>query len=131
MKVQLPAFVFWLCGGSAMLIIALALPLWLRRVPPNALYGARFAATLVAPEIWYRVNARGGRDLALVGSAYLAAICVLAMRPGWRQPTVLLPVTGGFLVLLLVCTFRLSRFADRLAREAVNREITHGLPNER
>jgi hypothetical protein len=116
----IPTFVFWLCGASGILIIALALPLWLRRVPPNVLYGARFAGTLATPEVWYLVNARAGRELALIGAVYLIAICALAANPVWRGPVPLLFVTGGLIVSLVSNTIRLSRFATRLARETKN-----------
>ena len=57
-----PAFVVVICFASGLLLIAAGIPLWLGRVPPNALYGVRFASTLSDDGIWYEINARCGRN---------------------------------------------------------------------
>jgi uncharacterized membrane protein len=53
--------------GLGVLFIALAIPLILRRVPPNGFYGLRVPATFVDKWVWYEANARTGRDLAVLG----------------------------------------------------------------
>ena len=56
-----------LTSSSGLLIFVLALPLILRRVPPNKLYGVRTRASFASESDWYRINAIGGRYLAVSG----------------------------------------------------------------
>lgn len=49
------------------LLVALALPLILRKVPPNPWYGLRVAATFADKWVWYEANARSGRDFLILG----------------------------------------------------------------
>jgi hypothetical protein len=67
---------------GALVVIALALPLMQRRVPPNGLYGLRVSATLSDEWVWYEANAASGRDLLKLGFAQLvAATLPLAFLP--------------------------------------------------
>ena len=52
---------------SSLLIAALGVPLWLEKVPPNALYGFRTPLTVHQPDVWYPVNKASGRDLVISG----------------------------------------------------------------
>jgi hypothetical protein len=52
---------------SSVLIVLLALPLMLRRIPPNPLYGLRVPATYKDEQVWYDANAASGRDFAIFG----------------------------------------------------------------
>lgn len=61
-----------LITGSGMLIALLSIPLILRRVPPNALYGIRTKASFSSDADWYRINAIGGRYLAGSGTVLIA-----------------------------------------------------------
>jgi uncharacterized membrane protein len=56
-----------LIAGSGLLILLLAIPMILRRVPPNAIYGVRTEASFASDSDWYRINAIGGRYLAVSG----------------------------------------------------------------
>lgn len=114
MTQPLPAFLFWLCGGSGVLMVVVAIPLWLRRVPPNRIYGARFSATLSDPYVWYEINALAGRELALIGAVYALLIAGIALRPGWNNAAALLIVTGLWVVALLIVTVHLASAANRL-----------------
>ena len=67
-----PWFVLAPCYLTGAIIIALGVPLLRKRVPPNWLYGVRFPATMADERVWYAINARGGRDLILIGSFYIA-----------------------------------------------------------
>src|SRR4030095_15419198 len=53
--------------GCGVLICALAIPLVLRRVPPNGIYGIRTKASFASESDWYRINSIGGRYLAVSG----------------------------------------------------------------
>ena len=63
-------------GGSYLLFILAAIPLYLRRVPPNALYGFRTSKTKSNPDIWYAANAQAGKDLMVAGAFLLVALLV-------------------------------------------------------
>ena len=47
--------------GCAALFIAVALPLILRKIPPNRVYGFRVPTTLNDPTAWYEANDTFGR----------------------------------------------------------------------
>ena len=50
-----------------MLEIIMGIPLLLRKVKPNALYGFRTPKTRSSDEIWYKVNKYVGRDFLIAG----------------------------------------------------------------
>ena len=56
-----------LTAATGLLIFALAIPLIRRRVPPNGIYGIRTRAAFASESDWYRINAIGGRYLAISG----------------------------------------------------------------
>jgi hypothetical protein len=58
-------------SSSGLLIFLLAIPMVLRRVPPNRLYGVRTKASFASDDDWYRINAIGGRYLAVAGLVIL------------------------------------------------------------
>ena len=62
-----PAWMTGLLAGVGLLFVALAVPLILRRVPPNALYGLRVRATFADDDVWYEANVRSARGLLVIG----------------------------------------------------------------
>ncbi|HMG13635.1 MAG TPA: SdpI family protein [Gemmatimonadaceae bacterium] len=115
---SIPTFVVVICFASGLLLIAAGIPLWLRRVPPNALYGVRFASTLSDERIWYEINARCGRDLVAIGAGYLALLtAAFLFGHSWPAPFRLLGPTVVLVVALIVNTVQLSRAAARLVAE--------------
>jgi len=68
MNLWLPAVAL----GSSLILIAMAIPLIRRRVPPNAAYGLRVPATFADEWVWYEANARSGRDLLALGVVSMA-----------------------------------------------------------
>jgi uncharacterized membrane protein len=113
---SIPTFVVVICLASGLLLVALGIPLWLRRVPRNAFYGVRFASTLSDDRIWYEINARCGRDLVAIGAGYLALLtAALLFGRSWIMPLRLLGPTVILVVALMVDTVLLSRAARDLA----------------
>jgi hypothetical protein len=111
----IPTFVVVICFASGVLLIAAGIPLWLRRVPRNALYGARFASTLSDDRTWYEINARCGRDLVGIGAGYLALLgAAFLFGRSWIMPLRVLGPTVILVVALVVNTIQLSRAATRL-----------------
>jgi uncharacterized membrane protein len=110
-----PAFVVAICFASGLLLIAAGIPMWLRRVPPNALYGVRFASTLSDERIWYEINAHCGRNLVGIGAAYLALLtAAFVFGHSWSRALRLLAPTIVLVVALIANTIVLSRASTRL-----------------
>jgi hypothetical protein len=65
--------------GIPLITILIALPLVLKKVPPNLWYGFRTRRTLSDPDIWYRANYLGGLGLLYAGVASLAVNLALSM----------------------------------------------------
>jgi len=68
-------------AGMGTLLALTAVPMWSRRVPPNAWYGFRTGRTLANEQIWYAINQTAGRDLFIAGVlTFLAAIILFIIR---------------------------------------------------
>jgi uncharacterized membrane protein len=70
----------YILGG--LLLVLLSIPLILRKVPPNPIYGFRIRWTLEDPELWYSVNAYTGKWLVFVGLCAILGATGLALIPG-------------------------------------------------
>jgi hypothetical protein len=69
--------------ASCIGLAVVSLPLILRLVPPNVVYGFRVAATQSSPAIWYPANAFMGSALlvaAVISASVLAVLPVTANR---------------------------------------------------
>ncbi len=114
----MPGFVVPLCFVCGVTLIAAGLPLYLRRIPPNAWYGARFPSILADHDAWYEINARAGRDFMVIGAIYLVVLIVsLAAGHSWPDPFPVLVPLAVLVIGLMLETAALSRAAARLAVE--------------
>ena len=96
--------------SSALMLIALAIPLWMRRVPPNRFYGVRTRATLGDEARWYDVNARCGQDLLVAGVIFLLGIFVVdAVGARWAPELRTLASAMILVVVLVFVTVRATR----------------------
>lgn len=78
--------------ACAVLLIVVALPLALRKIPRNGIYGYRTRATMADDEIWFDANAHFGRGLiiaSMVGA--FAGYLIDHFEP--FSPTAYLPVS--------------------------------------
>jgi uncharacterized membrane protein len=66
----------------AALVGALSVPLALKLVPPNRIYGVRTPQTLASREVWFRVNRVAGFALIV---AVGMAMCVYLAEPEWAS----------------------------------------------
>ena len=57
--------ILYVSTGS--LLMLLCVPLILRKIPQNRLYGFRVAKTLSDPQIWYEANSEAGKYFAAAG----------------------------------------------------------------
>ena len=83
----------------------MALPLALRLVGPNRLYGFRTRATLSDQELWYSANAFGGWSLLVAG---IIGAALVFLRPTWFDLgpfTNLAAVMGPAIAALLATSF--------------------------
>lgn len=97
---------------TAVLLIALAVPLWMRLVPPNRLYGVRTRTTMSDRERWYAVNARSGLDLLVSGVALLVGILVIE-RLGAAWPAELRNLASAVLLVVLLARVSFRAMRDR------------------
>ena len=95
----------------AAVIGALSVPLILRKVGRNVVYGVRTRKTLSDDAIWYEANAYGGWALLLASVAMAAAACVLffADVPPDRMVTFTPAVIIIPVLIALVATLRRIR----------------------
>ena len=98
------------------LFILLSIPLVLRKVRPNVVYGYRTRATLADESLWYEANAYFGSRFIVACLVSAAAAWYLA-RPGLFPPDTFLPVSVVLLgAPVAVAGVLTSRFVARLER---------------
>jgi uncharacterized membrane protein len=106
-----------LLAGAGLMIVALAVPLARRRVPPNRWYGIRLPSTLADEAMWYECNARAGRDLVVVGTLVtLLALVAPFVLPHWPAEALTLFVALVLVAGSMIATVRAIRHAGRLRR---------------
>ena len=97
--------IFFLLTG--LLLIALAIPMILHKVPPNRWYGFRVSRTLNDPAIWYPANAYAGKLLFIYGLVVLGAAFLIPRLFGELSQdglAILMSglLLGGILIVLLL-----------------------------
>ena len=94
--------------GCDAVLAAIALPLALRKVRRNFVYGFRTPATLSDDRIWYEANAHFGRGLLV--ASIVGAAAIVALSQAGLAPRTLLNASIAALVLpdfaATVATFR-------------------------
>lgn len=85
-----------------LLFISLSIPMVLRQVPPNGIYGFRVHRTLEDPVVWYEANAYSGRTMIWAGVATIITAIILALIPGIRDISYVALVVGVMLVSVTV-----------------------------
>jgi uncharacterized membrane protein len=97
------------------LFVVLSLPLILRKVPRNIVYGYRTRATLASDDVWYEANAYFGR-LFVIASAATCVAAVFLYRSGALEPGTYLKATIALIVApVLVAALLTSRRVRQLA----------------
>ncbi|MBI1424754.1 MAG: hypothetical protein GC149_15015 [Gammaproteobacteria bacterium] len=100
----------------SLLIVGVAVPLALRWVPRNVIYGFRTRTTLSDDKLWYAANAYFGRKLivaTLLGCALTLAVLILFPLP----PDLLTPVAVLFFAVTgLFATLATVRFVRRQSK---------------
>jgi hypothetical protein len=83
--------------ASCVLMVVISIPLMLRVVPPNGVYGFRTSLTQSSAAIWYPANAFMGAALsaAAIVSAILLVILPATVKQWLLWATFLVPVSGA------------------------------------
>jgi uncharacterized membrane protein len=103
-------------GAISLSLVILGVPLMLRRVRPNPLYGLRLPATFADEWVWYEANARTGRDLLLHGML-LFAVAVALPLSGVGETASVLAWSGIAVLGMIVITVVGWRRANALLRQ--------------
>lgn len=94
---------------SSVAIAAISIPLILKMVPPNGVYGFRTSVTRSNVEIWYSANAFMGWALLAAAVASAGALALLpAASNRWR-------LLATFLLPVLLAVLASFMYLDRLA----------------
>jgi magnesium transporter len=103
------AAVFIIVG---LIFVSTCIPLVLRKIPPNRFYGVKVPKAYESPELWYKVNAKGGRIMIVYG-AIMAAIGLILLFAGDRLS--LRPVYAliGLVVLIAISVIHVLVVSDR------------------
>jgi hypothetical protein len=117
MKESAPWFIWLILEFVGVLFIGSGIPLALRRVPRNALYGARFAATLSDDAIWYAINARCGRHFVAIGVVYLVLLNALVATRILSDIATIVVAASFSTAAVVLDALLLYRAANRLARQ--------------
>jgi uncharacterized membrane protein len=73
---------FYTILGCSALLVLVAIPLVLRMVPPNVIYGFRTRTTLSDDAIWFEANAHFGRRLIVTSlCGVIAAYLIYRLQP--------------------------------------------------
>lgn len=83
--------------ASCVILVIISIPLILRLVPPNGMYGFRTGATRSTPAIWYAANAFMGwaLSIAAVASATLLVLLPLTAKRWTVWAVFVVPLAGA------------------------------------
>jgi len=99
--------------GVSLLLVALAVPLALRLVPRNCVYGFRTRATMANDELWLSANAYFGQRL-IVATVFGCAVAVITYLLFPLPKDLIVPITVLCLALpSLIVTLATVRFVRR------------------
>jgi hypothetical protein len=103
-----PHLVVHIAIGSV--VVVLAVPLILRKVPMNSVYGVRIAKAFSSDRNWYEINAYGGKLLLgygifLIGYGVIGSSFAPEARSIWTLPYVIGPLLLAFPILALIVSY--------------------------
>ena len=111
--------------GCSLLLVLIAIPLILRRVPRNIVYGFRTRATLSSDFVWYEANAHFGRGL-IIGSIISAIGAVILYVTQCLSPGFFLKASIAALVAPpLVAVLATARFIRSLTPDGPSHNRPH------
>ncbi|MFA5335459.1 MAG: SdpI family protein [Candidatus Omnitrophota bacterium] len=102
-----------------LLFIALGIPLAKRKIPMNCWYGFRIPKAFKSPELWYEINAYGGRQMVLWSIPILmtAIACFFVpLREDSHPITVVLLGGGALTIFVSLAIARTLMFSSKIAK---------------
>ena len=84
---------------AGIVFMALGVPLFQQRVPPNSWYGCRTTKSLSDKKIWYAVNRVTGRDMIIIGMVVIVSALVVLLFGARINST----YAAMILLFILVC----------------------------
>lgn len=119
---EMKIIVMIICFASAALMIGLGIPMAIRKVKRNNLYGARLKYTMMDDDIWYDVNAMAGKGIIIIGILELAmgfASIIVLKNVTEKLPVIyfLIGVAGIEMLGLIIVTILSMRMGKRMAVE--------------
>ena len=99
--------------ATGLLFVALAIPLILRRVKMNPLYGIRLPIAFRSESNWYAINEFGGKVLAVAG-VFVALVGLAALMVAPTSLVAVLVLAAAPLPILLLAVVPILRFAKGL-----------------
>ena len=84
-----------------LIIIAVSIPMIVRLVPRNGLYGFRTPYTFSSDDVWYRANRIAGIALCIAGCAWAGAAVLLPAIVSSQEDARAMARTFGYVALLM------------------------------
>ena len=104
-------------AGIGLLVACLSIPLIMRKVPMNRVYGVRVCKAFVSEHNWYEINAYGGKlilayGLFLLAFSYLGRDLAPPPTSLWAPVFMVVPFAVILPVVILIYVFA-RRLPDR------------------
>jgi len=96
------------------LVIALAIPMALGKVPPNGLYGFKTEKTLASREVWYAANRVAGWLMVGAGLLTIAVNLVIWTQTQWPMKTQVLWMANTLPMFLIPAVLGALAYIRRL-----------------
>lgn len=101
-----------------LIFAVVAIPLALRKIPRNSIYGFRTQATLSDDFVWYEANAHFGRGILIAGIVSAVAMLILYNIPGVYPECFLKLSIIVLAVPPLVAALMTQRFIRKIPRKS-------------
>jgi|GEM_PF-5830832 len=92
--------IYFLCYMIPAILLIAGLPLALKRIKPNGIYGFRTSDTLADPNVWYSVNTIGGISFLIAGS--ISILLLFCFQKYWMVSPILKFCVGFTIPLILL-----------------------------
>lgn len=109
-----------MAGSLGIIFIALGIPLYLEKIPPNYWYGARINRYVFEDkEIWYAVNKGTGLQISIFGVLLVLIAAVTVPFLGNEKAQTIISIAVGVLMLPIVALMLTwgIRTTNRMAEE--------------
>lgn len=91
--------------ATGLLVAVLAIPMIMRKIKPNRLYGYRTKTSLSHEDLWYPLNALAGKYMLVLGIVFIIAGTILLFL--MDQPTISWIIAGigcGLFIIIMAMT---------------------------